>query len=238
MEHLVIDDQVIVSEEDFADQGKSRLDLIAETAEPAHEIMIKGISDVQTQSVNPELLDPHLHAVQQIVNNGRILKIEFDKFKMSLPAFVPETVVVSAVPVEVDDKPVFVWGIPFFLLDIFESPETSSYMVEHAVQHDLYIMVMQSLTDLFEILVRSQPTVDFFKIPCVISVIVRFEDRVQDDGTDPQLLKIFRPFTDLENAVSRDAVVVYRRAAESDRIYLIKSFVVSPHDSSTFLLLY
>src|SRR5699024_5220677 len=151
-------------------------------------------------------------------------------------ALVPEAVIVSAVPVEINAEPVFVRGIPLFLLDILKCPEASSDMIKHAVQHHLYVMVMQLFADSLKIIVCSKAAVDLHKISCIIAVVVRFEDRVHDDRSDPELLEIFRPFTDLQDPVRLHSVVVHGRPAESDRIYLIKSFIVSPHILCPFCL--
>ena len=35
-----------------------------------------------------------------------------------------------------------------------------------------------------------------------------------------------------QDAVFRDAVIVYGSTAESDRIYLVKSFIISPHNTA------
>ena len=69
-------------------------------------------------------------------------------------------------------------------------------MIKYTVQHHFHVMVMQCLTDGLKIIVRSQPTVNLHEISCVISVIVRLKNGVQDDRTDPELLKISGPFAD------------------------------------------
>ena len=51
-------------------------------------------------------------------------------------------------------------------------------MIEHAVEHDFYIVIMKRLTDLFEVVVRAETAVDLCKISCVVTVIVRFKNRV------------------------------------------------------------
>ena len=75
VKHLIIYDQVVVTEENFTDQCKSRFQFLAEAAQTAHEIMIQAISYIQTQSVYAELFNPHLDTVKQIVDNCRILQI-------------------------------------------------------------------------------------------------------------------------------------------------------------------
>ena len=236
VQHLVIDDQVVVAEEHLADQGEARSDLLAVAAEPFHEIVVQAVRHVETEPVDAEFLDPHFHTFQEIVNDRRILQVQFDQFIVALPALVPETVVVAAVSVKVNAEPVFVGGVPFLLPDIFKGPEAPSHMIKDAVQHDLYIVIMEHLTDFLKIIVRSEPAVDLLKIPRIITVVVRLKDRIQNDRADPQLLKIFRPVCKLQDAVLSDAVIVNGRAAEADGVDLIKSFIISPHKFSTFLI--
>ena len=97
---------------------------------------------------------------------------------MTFPSFIPETVIVTAVSVKTDMEPVLVWGIPFLLLHILKCPEASSDMIEYTVQHNLYIMFMQIFTDLFKIFICTESAVDLLKISCIISMIVRFKDRI------------------------------------------------------------
>ena len=55
--------------------SESRLNLFAERAEAAHEVMIERISDIKAQSVNAESFDPHFYAAKQMVCDGRILQV-------------------------------------------------------------------------------------------------------------------------------------------------------------------
>ena len=70
-------------------------------------------------------------------------------------------------------------------------------MIEHAVQHDLDIMLVECLADLLKVLVRPETTVDLQEISRVISMVVRFEDRIEKDRADAQFLEILCPFRDL-----------------------------------------
>ena len=97
---------------------------------------------------------------------------------MAFPSFIPESVIIAAVAVKADMEPVFVRWIPFLLLYIFKCPEASSHMVKYTIQYNFYVMFMQIFTDLFKIFIRSKPAVDRLKISCIISMIVRFKDRI------------------------------------------------------------
>ena len=236
VQHLVINDQVVVAEEHLADQGEARSDLLAVAAEPFHEIVVQAVRHVETEPVDAEFLDPHFHTLQEIVNDSRILQVQFDQFIVAFPALVPETVVVAAVAVKVNAEPVFVGRVPFLLLYIFKCPEAPSHVIENAVQHDLHIVVVKRLTDFLKVIIRSEAAVDLFEIPRIITVVVRLKDRIQDDRADPKFLKIFRPVCKLQDAVLSNAVIVNGRAAEADGVDLIKSFIISPHKFSTFLV--
>ena len=178
VQHLVIYDQIIISKEYFTDQRKARFELFAEMAEPLHEVVVQTVSNIQSEPVDPEFLDPHFHTVEQIVDNCRILKVQLDQLVMSFPSLVPESVIVAAISVKIDTEPVFVRRIPFLFLNILKCPETSSYMIEHAVEHDFYIVIMKRLTDLFEVVVRAKTAVDLCKISRIVAVIVRFKNRI------------------------------------------------------------
>ena len=178
VQHLVIYDQVIVSEENFTDQCKARFELFTEMAEPLHEVVVQAVSYIQSEPVDPELLNPHFYTVEQIVDNRRILQVQFDQLIMAFPSLIPEAVIVTAVSVEINAEPVFVRRIPFLFLNVLKCPETSSYMIEHAVKHDLYIVIVKRLTDFFEVVIRAEAAVDLCKISCVVTVIVRFKNRI------------------------------------------------------------
>ena len=160
VEHLVVDDQIVVSKEDLSDQSEPGFDLIAEPAQTSHKIVVQGVGNIQAESVDPELLDPHFYALQEIIHYSGILEVQFYKFIMSLPAFVPEAVIIAAV------------AVTLLLQDVLECPETSSDMIEHSIQHDLYIVIVKRLADFPEVFVRAQTAVNLFEISCVVSVIV------------------------------------------------------------------
>ena len=97
------------------------------------------------------------------------------------PAFVPESVVICVVAVEINVEPILVGGVPLLLLHILECPEASAYMVEYTVQYDLHTVFMETLAYVCKVIVRSETAVDLFEIPGIVAVIVRFEDWIQKD---------------------------------------------------------
>ena len=179
VEHFIIYDQIIIAEQYLADQSKIRFQFLAEAAQAFHKIALQTVGNIEPQSVDIEFFHPALHAFQKVIDNSRIVEIQFDQFIVPFPAFIPEAVIIGGITVKIDAEPVFVGRIPFLLLHILKSPETAPYMVEYTVQNNLHIMCMQILADLCEILVCPKATVDFFEIAGIISMIVRFKYRVQ-----------------------------------------------------------
>ena len=141
-------------------------------SETAHKVVIQAVRHIQTESVNVKFFNPSAHAVQQIIGYGRILKVQLHQLIMSFPAFVPEAIVVAAVAVKADVKPVFIWRIPFLFLHIAECPESSSYMIEYAVQHDADTMLMKCAADICKIFIRAKTTVNRTEISGVVAMIV------------------------------------------------------------------
>ena len=144
--------------------------------------MIQTVSYIQTQSVDIECLNPETDAAQKILHHLWILQIQFHQLEMTFPAFVPETVIVGTVSFKTDMEPVFIRRIPFFFLNIPKSPETTANMVKYSVQDDFDTVCMQILTDFPEIIVCAETAVNLCEIPGIVTMVVGFENRIQDDG--------------------------------------------------------
>ena len=152
---------------------------------------------------------------------------------MTFPAFIPEAVLVVVV-VEVDMKPVFVLRIPFLFDDILEIAEAAADMIEDAVENDLDSGIMQAVAYSGKIIIGSQTAVDAAEIAGIIAVPVAFEDRIEQDSGDAKLLQMRNPVDDLQDPAFKNTVVVFRRAAETERLDLIKNLVIV-HRNSPFL---
>lgn len=156
---------------------------------------------------------------------------------MAFPAFVPEPIIVGAVPCKTDMEPVFIRRIPFLLLDIPKSPETTADVVKYSVQYDFDAVCMQILTDFPEIIVCAETAVNLFEISGIVTMVVGFEDRVQDDGTDAEMFQVTAPIQKFANPGNTLTVVLNRCPTEADRIDLIKRFVICPHKNTCFLFI-
>ena len=164
-----------------------------------------------------------------------IAQVELYQLVVSFPALVPEAVVIVRIALERDVEPVLVGRVPFFLLYVSERPEAAADMVEHAVQHDLDAVLMQSLAYGCEIGVRAETAVHLSEVAGIVAVTVGFEDRGEINGVAAETRDMLGPVGSLADARHGYSVVDARRAAEADGIDLIKNTFISPHRS---LLLY
>lgn len=191
--------------------------------------MIEAVRHVKAQAIDVKFVYPKTNAIQQIVYNSRVFQVQLHKLKVPFPSFIPEPVVVAAVAVKADVEPVFIRRIPFLFLHVSECPEPAPYMIKHPVQYDLHPMCVKIAAHFAEICVCPKAAVDGTEIPGVVAVIVRFKNRIQKDRAHSQILQIFRPVKKLADPRDALAVVMDGRAAEADRIYLIKYTVICPH---------
>ena len=147
---------------------------------------------------------------------------------MTLPALVPQTVVVVAVAVEIDVEPVLIGRVPALLDNVAELREAPADVIENAVEHDLYSLLMQCVADLFEVLIRAESAVDLRVIAAVEAVCVRLKNARKLHHLHPELLYMIHPIKHFQDTVLLHAIVFKRRAAKSQRIYLVKYSLIAP----------
>ena len=131
-------------------------------------------------------------------------------------------------------EPVLVGGIPFLLLHILERPETSSDVIEYAVQHNFDAVLVQRFADGGEVLVGAETAVHAAEIAGVVAVAVGFKNRGEVYGIAAERRDMLRPVANLADARNGHAVVYARRTAEADGIDLIKYAFVCPHEKHSF----
>ena len=148
---------------------------------------------------------------------------------MSLPALVPKAVVIGAVTVEIQVKPVFIGRVPLFLLHVTERKKAASHMVEHAVEHNFDAVFVQRIAHGFEVFIRAETAVYFCKITRIVAVVVRFKHRGKIHRADMQLFQVRNPPFDLLNAVHAHAVVRHGRTGKAQGIDLVKHRFICPH---------
>lgn len=108
-------------------------------------------------------------------------------------------------------------------------------MVENTVEHDVDIMFVEGAANFRKILICPKPAVDLFKITGVITMIVGFENRIQQDRIYSQIPQIFRPVHEFADSGNAFAVIAYRCSAESNWIDLIKYTIICPHIKTLLL---
>lgn len=104
---------------------------------------------------------------------------------MPLPALVIEAVVVARVAVA-DMEPVFLGACHFMLANVLELNEITSNMIEHTVKYDLYSVLVERVTNLFQILVRSETAVYGLVINGIVTVSDALKKRSEIDSVAAQ----------------------------------------------------
>ena len=165
-----------------------------------------------------------------MLNHRRVPEVEFDQFVVSLPALVPEAVVVIGVAIKVHVEPVLIGAIPFFFLQVPESPEPAAHMVEYPIQHNTKPCVVERLAYLCEIAVGTQAGVQMEVIPGIIAVAVAVKHRIEQNGVCSNGLDMVYPVQQAQNTGGCNPVVLHRGAAQAQRIDLIDDCFVKPHN--------
>ena len=230
--HLRIYNLLVVTAKDLSDQIKVRLLLIHIPAECLQEIPVQHIRDIQAKPVNPELLHPHPDTFQQIVFHILVVEIQLHKIIVAFPALVPKAIVVAVISVKVQVKPILVRAVPSLLQNILKRPEATSRMIEHAVQNNPDPCRMKGIAYSFEILIGAKTNIHLAEISCVVSVRVRFEQRIEQDSCHTKLLKMRDPVQHPENPVLRYSIILKGCSAHPERINLIYHAFFSPHSCS------
>ncbi len=126
-------------------------------------------------------------------------------------------------------EPVLVTGIFPVFKDVLECEKSPPCMVEHPVQYDPDASLVECAADLLKVLVCAQADVYLPVIPCVVPMGIRLKQRGKVNGIYPQFFQMGNPFFYLSDPVCRHPVVFKGRAAESQRVDLIKNAFISPH---------
>ena len=106
---LAVYPAAVVAVDDLTHEPEIRLHFICCAAQCLHEIKIKDVRSVKSDSVHIELTHPETNHIAYIVNDSRILLIQLDEKVVASPVVVRETVVVLVVAPEIHVAvPVFV----------------------------------------------------------------------------------------------------------------------------------
>ena len=128
-------------------------------------------------------------------------------------------------------EPVLIRGVPSLFKDIGKLCKAAPDVIEHTVKDHADPRRMQRIAHLFEVLIGTQPAVDLFIVPRVVSVRIRLKYRAEIDSRDAKFGEVRDPFLHFQDPVRLHAVIFIRRAAHSERIDLIDHTFFSPHSS-------
>ena len=229
VQHAVVDEEIVISVQKFAQEKELRFDAVGEISQPVDEIPVETVSHIQTEAVNVEGIYPETDVIEDVLDHGLVPEIQLNKIVVAFPAFIPETVVVIGIAVEGDMEPILIGGIPFFLLHIPECPEAAADMIEYTVQDDFDSGFVECIHNLFKIFICAEAAVDSSEVSCIVAVGIRFEDRREVDGCDAELLQMRNPVLYLADAVHGHSIIIEGGAAEAERIDLIKVCAFVPH---------
>ena len=233
--HVIAHDLVVIAADHFPDKDKILLPGRGFPAKSPQEIPVHQIGHIQTQAVDAEGIDPHLHAVQQIIADRRIPKIQLHQVVVAFPAFIPETVVVAVISPEVDIKPVFIRRAFPVLQHILKAEEAPAHVVEYAVQKDPDAGFMEGIADLLKVFIGAKTHIYLLIIPCIIAVGVGLKDGREVYRAHMKLLQVRNPVHYLPDPGREDAVVLEGCAGKAHGIYLIKYGFIRPHKTTPLL---
>ena len=246
VEHLVVDDLVVVAVERLADQHKVGLELTGKGVQAAHKVAVEHIGNVQAQAVDAKDLGPAAHGLEQVIDHGGILQVELHKLKMAFPALVPKAIAIAGIAVKANVEPVLVRRVPLALLHIAEGPKTAANVVEDGIEHHADAMGMQRVAYGGKVGVPTQATVDMAQAACIVAVAIRFERWVDEHGANTEFLQVVGPLGDLHDGrigvghgvgslgeliLGNGRGVFARSPAKAQRIDLIERRLVCPHSN-------
>ena len=246
VEHLVVDDLVVVAVERLADQHKVGLELTGKGVQAAHKVAVEHIGNVQAQAVDAKDVGPTAHGLEQVIDHGGVLQVELHELKMAFPALVPKAIAIAGVAVKADVEPILVGRVPLALLHIAEGPKATAHMVEDRIEHHADAMGAQRLAHGGKIGIPTQATVDMAQAARVVAMAVGFERRVNEHSTDTELLQVVGPLGDLHDGrigvgrsvgslgeliLGNGRGVFARSSTKAQRIDLVERRLVCPHSN-------
>ena len=101
MQHALIDPAVVFSVYDLAHQPEVLLKAAGKAAQFTHEVLIKHVRGVESQSIDVEFGYPGPHGIEVIVPHFRFIHVQLRQKVMPAPVVVRESVVIAVVAPEV-----------------------------------------------------------------------------------------------------------------------------------------
>ena len=233
VQHGAVHHALVIAVQHFADEHEFRLQAAGKGAQTAHEILVQTIGHIQPQAVDAKFLHPAANTAEQVFRHSRIAQVQLYKLVMALPVLVPQAVVVTRIAAEVNVEPIPVRaGLPL-LQYVPEGPKAAPHMVEHTVQHHPDARRVQRRAHARKIRVRTKAAVQLRIVPGIVAVSVGFKHRAEIHRVRPQLFDMGHPVQQLQNTRLRSAIVFPRRAAQAQRIDLVKHAFFKPHHGVT-----
>ena len=75
---------------------------LAEVFQLTQEILIHAVSNVQPQTVDPELFHPHGNSVENVLFHIGVTQIQLDKIVVAFPSFIPERIAPRTAAAEIE----------------------------------------------------------------------------------------------------------------------------------------
>ena len=246
VEHLVVDDLVVVAVERLTNQHKVGLELTGKSMQAAHKVAVEHIGDVQAQTVDAKDLGPVTHRLKQVIDHGGVLQVELHELKMALPALVPKAVAVARVTVKADVEPILVGRIPLALLYIAEGPKATAHMVEDGIEHHVDAVGVQRVAHGGKVGIPTQAAINMAQAARVVAMAIRLERRVDEHSANTEFLQVVGPLGNLHDGgigascgigglgeliLGNGRGVFARSSTKAQRIDLIERRLVCPHSN-------
>ena len=89
-------------------QHKILFQSACKAAKPLQKFLIETICHIESQTVDVKLVYPALYAGEDMLNDFIVPEVQLDKVEVSLPALIPQSVIVVGVAAEVYMEPVLI----------------------------------------------------------------------------------------------------------------------------------
>ena len=175
---LAVYPATVISVDNLSHQPEILFYFVSSVTKNAHEIKIKDIRSIKTDSVNIKFRNPETDHITDIILYLRITLVQLNKKVVSAPVFVGETIVVLGVSTKIDIAiPVYIRRMFTVLLDIPECKEITACMVEYAVKDYTDAFVMTCFHKVCKIFIGSKTGVQFLVVCCLIAMSYTFKKR-------------------------------------------------------------
>ena len=170
-----------------------------------------------------------------VVHHLGIAEVELCQQVIPAPVVIGEAVVVLVVVPEVDAAvPVLISRLLSPLLQVAESEEVASAVVEHGIQYHPDSMVMAVPDKVLQVPIAAETPIQTTVVRSVIAVAPGLKERPDVQARNAELLQVLHPRPQLPEPVFLFTIGIgLRCSAEPQRIDVIKeSFVIPCHIGS------